>query len=166
MSADVRADGTVGPLSVDALTALVGTDVGVSSWLRIDQAKIDAFADVTGDHQFIHVDPRRAAETPFGGTIAHGFLTLSLLSALALEAQPKIAGARMGINYGFDKVRFLAPVRAGTRVRGRFRLAALTRPKPTEVDITWASTIEIDGERRPALAADWLNRFYLEEDPS
>jgi len=150
-----------GPLSLGALNTLIGTEVGVSSWLLIDQAKIDAFAGVTGDHQFIHVDPQRAADTPFGGTIAHGFLTLSLLSAMALEAQPKIAGAEMGINYGFDMVRFLAPVRVGARVRGRFTLSALTQPRPTEVDITWASTVEIEGERRPALAADWLNRFYL-----
>nr|WP_282449427.1 MaoC family dehydratase [Roseibium sp. CAU 1639] len=146
------------------MKARIGAEVGVSSWVRIDQAKIDAFADVTGDHQYIHVDPERAADTPFGGTIAHGFLTLSLLSAMALEAQPKITGAEMGINYGFDKVRFLAPVKAGTRLRGRFKLAALSQPKPTELDITWASTVEIEGERRPALAADWLNRFYLKKE--
>ena len=152
-----------GPVTVDTLKAMIGTEVGVSSWVLVDQARIDAFADVTGDHQFIHVDPVRAVQTPFGGTIAHGFLTLSLLSALALEAQPKIAGAEMGINYGFDKVRFLAPVKAGDRVRGRFSLAALSQPGPKEVDITWASTIEIDGGKRPALAADWLNRFYLNE---
>lgn len=152
------------PLSVDALKTLIGSEVGISSWVLIDQAKIDTFADVTGDHQFIHVDPERAADTPFGGTIAHGFLTLSLLSAMALEAQPKIAGVQMGINYGFDKVRFLAPVKAGTRLRGRFTLAALKQPRPTELDITWASTVEIEGEKRPALAADWLNRFYLTKE--
>ena len=152
-----------GPVSVDTLKTMIGTDVGVSSWHLVDQAQIDAFADVTRDHQFIHVDATRAAATPFGGTIAHGFLTLSLLSAFAMEAQPKIAGAEMGINYGFDKVRFLAPVKAGARVRGRFRLAALAQPRPNEIDITWASTVEIEGERRPALAADWLNRFYLNE---
>jgi len=160
----VAAEAAAGPLSVDALRALVGEEVGLSRWHVADQARIDAFAEVTGDHQFIHVDPLRAATTPFGGTIAHGFLTLSLLPAMALEAQPKIAGARMGINYGFDKLRFLAPVKAGARLRGRFVLAVLTQPKPTEIDITWRSTVEIEGEKRPALVADWLNRFYLSEE--
>ncbi|MEE4014169.1 MaoC family dehydratase [Roseibium sp. FZY0029] len=150
------------PLAASELETLVGTEVGVSSWHLIDQARIDAFAEVTQDHQFIHVDPERAAETPFGGTIAHGFLTLSLLSAMAAEAQPKIEGATMGINYGFEKVRFLAPVKVGSRLRGRFVLARLTRPKPQEVDIVWQSTVEIEGGKRPALVAEWLNRFYLE----
>jgi len=150
------------PLRVEDLRALVGREVGVSSWVTVDQARIDSFAEVTGDHQFIHVDPARASKTPFGGTIAHGFLTLSLLSAFGLEAQPKIEGAVMGINYGFDKVRFLAPVKAGSRVRGRFVLAGLTQPKPGEIDLTWQVTVEIEGGKRPALVADWLNRFYLE----
>lgn len=149
-------------LAASELETLVGTEVGVSSWYLIDQARIDAFAEVTQDHQFIHVDPERAAETSFGGTIAHGFLTLSLLSAMAVEAQPKIKGATMGINYGFDKVRFLAPVKAGSRVRGRFVLSRLSRPKPQEVDIVWQSTVEIENGKRPALVAEWLNRFYLE----
>jgi acyl dehydratase len=149
-------------LDVDALETLVGREVGVSSWHLVDQARIDAFAQVTDDHQFIHVDPERAAETPFGGTIAHGFLTLSLLSAMALEAQPKIRGGVMGINYGFNKVRFLAPVPSGARVRGRFVLAALSRPRPSEVDVTWRSAVEIEGGTRPALVADWLNRFHLD----
>ncbi len=149
-------------LAASELETLVGTEVGVSSWHLIDQARIDAFAEVTQDHQFIHVDPERAAETPFGGTIAHGFLTLSLLSAMAVEAQPKIKGATMGINYGFDKVRFLAPVKAGSRVRGQFVLSRLSRPKPQEVDIVWQSTVEIENGKRPALVAEWLNRFYLE----
>ncbi|TYC79834.1 MaoC family dehydratase [Stappia sp. BW2] len=150
------------PLAAGELETLVGTEVGVSSWHLIDQARIDAFAEVTQDHQFIHVDPERAAETPFGGTIAHGFLTLSLLSAMGVEAQPKIEGATMGINYGFEKVRFLAPVKVGSRLRGRFVLARLTRPKPQEVDIVWQSTVEIEGSKRPALVAEWLNRFYLD----
>ncbi|AMN56306.1 nodulation protein NodN [Labrenzia sp. CP4] len=151
-------------LAASELETLVGTEVGVSSWYLIDQARIDAFAEVTQDHQFIHVDPERAAETPFEGTIAHGFLTLSLLSAMGVEAQPKIKGATMGINYGFDKVRFLAPVKVGSRVRGRFVLARLSRPKPQEVDIVWQSTVEIENGKRPALVAEWLNRFYLEEE--
>ncbi|MEM5581734.1 MaoC family dehydratase [Roseibium sp. AS2] len=158
MTADLQA----GPLRVEDLEPLVGTEVGVSSWRTIDQARIDAFAEVTGDHQFIHVDPLRASRTPFGGTIAHGFLTLSLLSVMGQEAQPEIRGAVMAVNYGFDKVRFLAPVATGARVRGRFVLAGLARPKDGEVDITWRSTVEIEGEKRPALVADWLNRFYLD----
>lgn len=149
-------------LAAGELETHVGTEVGVSSWHLIDQARIDAFAEVTQDHQFIHVDPALAADTPFGGTIAHGFLTLSLLSAMGIEAQPKIKGATMGINYGFEKVRFLAPVKVGSRVRGRFVLARLTRPKSQEVDIVWQSTVEIEGSKRPALVAEWLNRFYLE----
>lgn len=149
-------------VSASELGALVGEEVGVSSWHVVDQAQINAFADVTKDHQYIHIDPVRAATTPFGGTIAHGFLTLSLLSVMGLEAQPKIAGSVMGINYGFDRVRFLAPVRAGARVRGRFVLKEIKSARPTELDVTWQATVEIDGEKRPALSADWLNRFYLE----
>lgn len=149
-------------LPVEALSGLVGKEVGVSSWHLIDQAMIDAFADVTRDHQYIHVDPAAAAKTPFGGTIAHGFLTLSLLSAMGLEAQPKIRGMTMGINYGFDRVRFLSPVKSGSRIRGRFVLKDVRAVKPGELDITWASTVEIEDESRPALSADWLNRFYLE----
>ncbi|XYK78522.1 MAG: MaoC family dehydratase [Labrenzia sp.] len=149
-------------LPVEALNGLVGKEVGVSSWHLIDQAMIDAFADVTRDHQFIHVDPAAAARTPFGGTIAHGFLTLSLLSAMGLEAQPKIRGMAIGINYGFDRVRFLSPVKSGSRIRGRFVLKDVRAVKPGELNITWASTVEIEGESRPALSADWLNRFYLE----
>lgn len=148
-------------LTVDKLKSMIGEDVGVSSWYLIDQARIDSFADVTQDHQFIHVDPENAAKTPFGGTIAHGFLTLSLLSVMGQEAQPKIIGSRLGINYGFDRVRFLSPVKAGQKVRGRFVLANVNQIRPGEVDLFWQATVEIEGETRPALKADWLNRFYL-----
>lgn len=151
------------PVPVEALKGLVGSEVGVSSWHVIDQAMIDAFAAVTKDHQYIHVDPDAAAKTPFGGTIAHGFLTLSLLSAMGLEAQPKIAGAVMGINYGFDRVRFLYPVKTGSRIRGRFVLKDFKSQKPGELDLTWGATVEIEGERRTAMSADWLNRFYLDD---
>ena len=150
-------------LSVGELNRMIGNEVGVSSWYPVDQARIDAFAEVTDDHQFIHVDPERASQTPFGGTIAHGFLTLSLLSAMALEAQPKVARARMGINYGFDRIRFLHPVKVGQKVRGRFVLSSVAEAKPGEVDLSWRATVEIDGEKRPALKAEWLNRFYLDE---
>lgn len=151
-------------VTVGALKEMLGREVGVSSWIEVNQAQVDAFADVTNDHQFIHVDPARAANTPFGGTIAHGFLTLSLLSAMGLEAQPKIIGAVMGINYGFDKVRFLLPVKTGSRVRGRFVLSDVQQNKPGELDVNWEATVEIEGGKRPALVAAWLNRFYLEPD--
>src|SRR6185295_9364775 len=108
--------------SIDEISSKVGQEVGVSDWILVDQARIDAFADVTEDPQFIHIDPVAAAQTPFGGTIAHGFLTLSLLSRMAADAMLRPDNIRMGVNYGFEKVRFLAPVRSGGRVRGRFRL--------------------------------------------
>lgn len=141
----------------DRLLALVGRELGVSAWHVVSQDLIDRFALVTGDDQFIHVDPvRAAAETPFGGTIAHGFLTLSLLSLLGREAIPPIEGRVMGINYGFDKVRFPAPVKAGARVRGRFVLAAVTPRAAGEMLLRYRATVEIDGEAKPAVSAEWL----------
>ena len=104
------------------LQGLIGQEVGLSRWFELDQGRIDAFARITEDEQYIHVDPERAAATPFGGTIAHGFLTLSLLSAMTYDAVPPLEGVLMGVNYGFDKLRFLAPVMSGSRVRGRFKL--------------------------------------------
>lgn len=143
---------TTGP----ELAALVGEEIGVSSWTLIDQARIDAFADVTEDWQFIHVDLEKAKETPFGGTIAHGFLTLSLLSKMAYEAVPVLEGAVAAVNYGFDKVRFLTPVRSGQRVRGRFKLAEATEKDAGRWLIRYTVTVEIEGEQRSALIADWL----------
>jgi acyl dehydratase len=141
----------------DRLLALVGRELGVSAWHVVSQHMIDRFALVTGDDQFIHVDPvRAAAETPFGGTIAHGFLTLSLLSLLGREAIPPIEGRVMGINYGFDKVRFPAPVKAGARVRGRFVLGAVTARAAGEMLLQYRATGEIDGEAKPAVSAEWL----------
>ena len=139
------------------LAGRVGEELGVSDWVMVDQARIDAFADATDDHQFIHVDPERAArETPFGGTIAHGFLTLSLLSAMNYGALPAIVEQTFGINYGFDKLRFMAPVKAGQRVRGRFVLKE-ARLRGADMMMTrYAVTVEIEGERKPALTADWL----------
>jgi acyl dehydratase len=122
---------------------------------------VDKFADVSQDHQFIHVDPDRAKETPFGGTIAHGFLTLSLLSLFSFDAVPVIANRAVGINYGFDKVRFLNPVKTGQRVRGRFVLADLKRRGDKEIQLRYAVTVEIEGETKPALAADWLTMAVL-----
>lgn len=137
----------------------------VSGWLRVDQAMIDTFAEATHDHQFIHVDPvRAAAETPFGGTIAHGFLTLSLLSALAFEALPGVEHARMGINYGFEKVRFLSAVKSGARVRGRFRLVGLTE-RTVSLQSAWDATVEIEGAAKPALTACWVTLAVLDPPP-
>jgi len=147
--------------ALERLQALVGRELGVSGWHVVSQDMIDRFAEVTRDHQFIHVDPVRAAETPFGGTIAHGFLTLSLLSALRQEAVPPFEGQAMGINYGFEKVRFPSPVKAGARVRGRFVLQKIT-PRPAgEVLLQYLATVEIDGEAKPAISAEWLTLAVL-----
>lgn len=150
-------------LSLDALRALEGKEIGVSDWLAIGQDQIDAFADLCGDHQFIHVDPVRAMETPFGGTIAHGFHTLSLLTFLAQGVRPRIEGTRHSVNYGFDRIRFVAPVRSGSRIRARFRLARLEERVPGEITQHYAVTVEIEGEERPALLAQWITRSYLEQ---
>ena len=144
-----------------AFEAMIGTEIGVSDWFTISQAQIDAFADCTHDHQYIHIDPEAAAQTPFGGTIAHGFLTLSLLSAMAYQ-MPSIEGAVMGVNYGFNKIRFVSPVRSGARIRGRFTLAELTQIRPGEVQFIMNVTVEIEGQDKPALVAEWLSRRYFE----
>ena len=127
-----------------------------SHWFVVDQGRIDAFAKVTEDEQFIHVDPVQAAATPFGGTVAHGFLTLSMLSSMAYGALPRIEGIAMGVNYGFDRVRFLHPVRSGSRVRARFTLMAVTQRSPREWQLTYDVSVEIEGQHKPALAATWL----------
>ncbi|MGH1330935.1 MAG: MaoC family dehydratase [Paracoccaceae bacterium] len=147
------------------LEAQLGKEVGVSDWIEITQGMIDTFADVTLDHQFIHIDPERAAkESPFGGTIAHGFLTLSLLSAFAIDALPSIKGTKMGVNYGTNKMRFLTPVKSGAKVRGRFALKEFSELKPGEITTIWDVTVEILGEAKPALVAEWINRRYLEAE--
>jgi acyl dehydratase len=137
------------------LASLVGRSF-VSRWLIVDQQRIDAFAKVTEDEQFIHVDPERAGATAFGGTVAHGFLTLSLLSTLAYGALPRIEGAVHGVNYGFDRVRFVHPVRSGTRVRAHFRLLAVAQRSAREWQLTHDVSVEIEGAAKPALAATWL----------
>jgi len=147
------------------IRALVGAEVGVSRWFGIGQERIDAFADATEDWLFIHTDPVRAArEAPWGGTIAHGFLTASLLSAMAYDALPRVEGAPSGVNYGFDRLRFVSPVRAGKRVRGRFTLSKLDAARPGEVTLTYAVIVEIEGEAKPALVADWITRQYFGTD--
>ena len=137
------------------LSAMVGRSF-LSRWLTVDQERIDAFAKVTEDEQFIHVDPERASATAFGGTVAHGFLTLSLLSTMAYSALPRIEGAVHGVNYGFDRVRFLHPVRSGSRVRGHFTLQAVTARSAREWQLTYEVSVEIEGAHKPALAATWL----------
>jgi acyl dehydratase len=147
--------------SLDEIRSKVGEEVGVSSWLLVDQARIDAFADATEDHQFIHVDPQAAAQTPFGGTIAHGFLTLSLLSRMAAEATLLPGGLKMAVNYGFDRVRFLAPVSSGKRVRGRFTLDSVEEKAPGQMLMRHTVTVEIEGADKPALTAEWLGLMFV-----
>ena len=143
-------------VKAEDLAGIVGQEVGVSDWSEIDQERINVFADITEDHQFIHIDEEKAKQTPFGGTIAHGFLTLSMLSALASGTSLVIDGIQMGINYGFEKIRFLQPVRAGKKIRGRFTLAEATERKPGQWMLKYAVSVEIEGEEKPALMAEWL----------
>lgn len=150
------------PITLEAYQALVSKEIGVSSWHLIDQPRIDTYADVTEDHQFIHVDPERAKkETVFGTTIAHGFLTMSMMSVMSYEVMPAIAGTTMGVNYGFDKLRFISPVRSGKRIRGRFVLAEAKLRKPNELQSRTNVTVEIEGEDKPALVAEWLGLIYF-----
>jgi acyl dehydratase len=155
-------------ISLADLPSLVGTEVGVSDWITVDQPMIDLFADATHDHQFIHVDPERARkETPFGGTIAHGFLSLSLLSAMNYNCAPSIRERRMGINYGFNRIRFMTPVCAGKRVRGRFTLKESRYRGADMVMISYGVVVDIEDEPKPALTADWLTvvQFDPEDHP-
>src|ERR1044072_2632589 len=146
--------------SIEEIKGRIGSEVGVSDWIPIDQPRIDAFADVTDDHQFIHIDPAAAAITPFGGTIAHGFLTLSLLSRMAADAMLRPDNIKMGVNYGFEKVRFLAPVRSGKRIRGRFRLQRFEEKRPGQYQFVHEVTVEIEGEDKPALIAEWIGMIF------
>ena len=148
-------------ISVADLQASVGKEAGVSSWIAITQGMIDRFADLSGDHQFIHVDPGLAAQSPLGTTVAHGFLTLSLLSAMAIEVRPKVAGTSFGLNYGFDRIRFLNPVPVNSLVRGRFTFASLAQRGENSLLLTHSATVEIEGEAKPALVADWLTMVVL-----
>ncbi|HMM54395.1 MAG TPA: MaoC family dehydratase [Candidatus Desulfobacillus sp.] len=145
--------------SVGELPAWLGREVAASDWLAVDQARIDRFAEATGDRQWIHVDPERArAESPFGATVAHGFLTLSLVPQLLLECI-ELPPARMSLNYGLNRVRFAAPVRSGDRIRGRFSLAAL-EDVPGGVQLAWSAIVEIEGGDKPACVAELIMRLY------
>ncbi|MEO1191226.1 MAG: MaoC family dehydratase [Pseudomonadota bacterium] len=142
---------------------MVGTMVGRSPWILVDQERIDAFGKVTEDEQFIHTDPvRAAAEAPFGGTIAQGFLTLSLLVRMAELTVPVLDAQTAVINVGFDKLRFLSPVKAGSRVRGRFTLAELTQRGSNQLHVRYSVTVEIEGEERAAMVAHWLSMALVD----
>jgi acyl dehydratase len=154
--------GPVHSTTFDALAARVGSEIGVSAWTTIDQPMIDAFGKLTGDQHFIHVDPARAARVlPSKGTIAHGFLTLSLLSNMAYQVCPTIEDARFPLNYGFNRMRFVAPVPVGSRVRGRFVLAKVERIDDVQRQLIYNATVEIEGVTKPALVAEWLTRVTL-----
>jgi acyl dehydratase len=145
----------------DAYIAMVGKEIGISEWHVMDQARIDAFAAATEDHQFIHVDPERARATPFGSTIAHGFLTMSMLPVMSYEALPVLADVAMGVNYGTDKIRFVSPVKSGVRIRGRFTLTEATLRNSKELFTRIHVSVEIEREAKPALVADWLGLTYF-----
>ena len=144
-------------INASQLQDYVGKEVGLTDWIEVDQERINQFADATGDHQYIHLDAERAPQTPFGTTIAHGFLTLSLLSMLSgMGGGLKLENTVMGINYGLDKVRFLNPVKSGAKIRARFVLASAEEKKPGNYLLKHNVTVEIDGEDKPALIAEWL----------
>ena len=146
--------------SLDEIRGRIGTEIGVSDWLAIDQPRIDAFADATDEWQFIHVDREAAARTPFGGTIAHGFLTLAMISRMGGEVMLVPEATAMVVNYGLDRVRFIAPVRSGKRIRGRFALDSVEDKAPGQTLVRHTVTVEIEGGDKPALTASWLTLLY------
>ncbi|QNQ07578.1 MaoC family dehydratase [Sphingomonas alpina] len=149
-------------ISVQEMAGRIGTE-SVSDWVEVSQEMIDKFADATGDHQFIHVNPEMAKLTPFGGTIAHGFLTLSLMPLLSSKIidPVSIEGVKMGVNYGGNKVRFLTPVRSGKRVRGRFKLIEFAEKRPGQWQQTNEFSVEIEGEDKPAMIAEWISQIFV-----
>ncbi|MEJ8571376.1 MaoC family dehydratase [Microbaculum marinum] len=149
-------------LTVDAVNALVGQPLAPSRWRVIDQAMIDDFADLINDHQYIHVDPVRARASPFGGTVAHGFLSLSIFGGLAAEIAPKLENGQMSVNYGFDRIRFAAPVREGAEVRTVLTLKAVEAQGSGVVNLLYDAVLEIRGEGKPAIVAEWRVRHYLQ----
>lgn len=146
---------------METLKSQIGQELGPSEWLKIDQERINLFAEATGDHQFIHVDPKLAEMTPFGTTIAHGFLTLSLVPMLAGPLTPKVEGVKMGINYGLNKLRFLTPVKVDQRVRARSKLLGAEEKRAGQLLIKSEITIEIEGEQRPAMIAETLTLLFV-----
>ena len=148
-------------VALEEIRSRAGEEIGASQWIEVDQQRISDFAEATEDRQFIHVDPEAAGGTPFGGTIAHGFLTLSLLSRMAAETILVPPESKMVVNYGLDRVRFLAPVRSGKRVRGHFRLAAVDEKSSGQILLRHDVTVEIEGEDKPALSAHWLTLIFI-----
>lgn len=149
-------------LTTDTLQSAVGAEIGVSDWFEVTQENVNTFADVTKDHQFIHIDPVEAAKTPFGGTIAHGFYTMSMLSHFAENGCGiTIEDAKMGVNYGCDKLRFIQPVRVGSRIRGRSILTSVVEKNPGQFLFTQTITVEIEGSEKPALIAEWLTMAFV-----
>ena len=132
-----------------------------SKWFQVDQELINSFAKVTHDNQYIHIDPNKAKDTEYGTTIAHGFLTMSLLSAMYYDAIPQNEGLKMGINIGFDRLRFLAPVKSTDKIRGVFKLSKITEKSPDVIKLTWSTKVEIEGNAKPALLAIWIERQYF-----
>jgi acyl dehydratase len=142
--------------------AQVGQTVGTSEWVEMSQERINQFAEATGDHQFIHLDVEKAKLTPFGGTIAHGFLTLSMIPYLSAHSDlPKVDGVKMGVNYGGNKTRFISPVKSGKRIRGHWKLVELEEKRPGQWQQTHEITIEIEGEDKPALITEWIMQFFV-----
>lgn len=146
-------------MKISDLQARIGQAIGTSEWVEVTQEKINLFAEATGDHQFIHVDPERAKETPFGQTIAHGFMSLSLLAPMFEEARGDLELA-MVVNYGLNKARFLSPVKSGKRVRGHFKLLELAEKRPGQWQELLEVTVEIEGEDKPALIAEWILQLF------
>ena len=148
-------------MSLDEIQTHVGQEIGVSDWFLIDQERINNFADTTEDHMFLHVDPEAAAQTPFGGTIAHGLLTLSMMPVMAYQAVPGVSGTKMGVNYGYNRIRFMAPVSSGKRIRGRFVVQSVEPKSGGRMEIKHEATIEIEGEDKPALIGEWLTMVWM-----
>lgn len=153
--------GPVRSMTLDEVRSHTGKEIGVSDWFLLDQDKINAFADLTEDHMFLHVNPEAAKMSPFGGTIAHGLLTLSMMPVMAYQAMPGVSGTKMGVNYGYNKVRFMAPVKSGKRIRGKFTVKGVEEQTGGRMQITHDVTIEIEGEPKPALAAEWITMVWM-----
>ena len=149
-------------MSPQDIAAKTGEVIGTSEWAEMSQERINQFADATGDHQFIHLDEEKAKMTPFGGTIAHGFLTLSMIPYLSANSDmPRMEGVKMGVNYGGNKTRFISPVRSGKRIRGHWKLTEMVEKRPGQWQQTCEITIEIEGEDKPALICEWITQFFV-----
>ncbi|WP_439815856.1 MaoC family dehydratase [Zavarzinia sp. CC-PAN008] len=148
-------------MTLDEVKSYQGKEIGTSDWFLIDQNRINAFADITEDHMFLHVNPEMAAKTPFGSTIAHGLLTLSMMPVMAYQAVPGVSGTKMGVNYGYNRVRFMAPVKVNKRIRGKFTVKSIAESEGGKVQIAHECAIEIEGEDKPALLAEWVTMVWI-----